>query len=64
MTYTNHETPGFPPIEPIDAPPEMARFMSAMRRLQDIVVSTAPDGALWPFFFFFDWHFGLTSSPD
>ena len=37
--------------------------MSAMRRLQDIVVSTAPDGALWPFFFF-DWHFGLTSSPD
>jgi hypothetical protein len=62
VTDTNHETRGFPPIEPIDAPPEMARFMSAMRRLQDIVVSTAPDGALWPFFF--DWHFGLTSSPD
>ena len=65
MTDTNHETRGFPPIEPIDAPPEMARFMSAMRRLQDIVVSTAPDGALMagsssPF----DWHFGLTSSPD
>ena len=44
---TDHETRGFPPIEPIDAPPEMARFMAAMRRLQDIAVSTAPDGALW-----------------
>ena len=59
MTDTNHETRGFPPIEPIDAPREMARFMSAMRRLQDIVVSTAPDGALWSFFFFF-----FASSPD
>ena len=47
VTDTSHETRGFPPIEPIDAPPEMARFMSAMRRLQDIVVSTAPDGELW-----------------
>ena len=47
MTDTDHETRGFPPIEPIDAPPEMARFMAAMRRLQDIAVSTAPDGALW-----------------
>ena len=47
VTDTNHETRGFPPIEPIDAPREMARFMSAMRRLQDIVVSTAPHGALW-----------------
>ena len=25
----------------------MARFMTAMRRLQDIAVSTAPDGELW-----------------
>ena len=47
MTDTSHETRGFPPIEPIDAPPEMARFMTAMRRLQDITVSTAPDGDLW-----------------
>ena len=47
VTDTSHETRGFPPIEPIDAPPEMARFMSAMRRLQDIAVSTAPDGELW-----------------
>ena len=47
MTETSHETRGFPPIEPIDAPPEMARFMTAMRRLQDIAVSTAPDGDLW-----------------
>ena len=47
MTDIDNETRGFPPIEPIDAPPEMARFMTAMRRLQDIAVSTAPDGALW-----------------
>ena len=47
MTDTSHETRGFPPIEPIEAPPEMARFMTAMRRLQDIAVSTAPDGAVW-----------------
>jgi len=47
VTDTDHETRGFPPIEPIDAPPEMARFMTAMRRLQDIVVSSAPDGDLW-----------------
>ena len=44
MTDTNHETRGFPKIEPLDAPPEMARFMTAMRRLQDIAVSTAPGG--------------------
>lgn len=47
VTDTSHETRGFPPIEPIDASPEMARFMTAMRRLQDIAVSTAPDGELW-----------------
>jgi hypothetical protein len=47
VTDTNHETRRFPPIEPIDAPSEMARFMAAMRRLQDIVVSTAPEGELW-----------------
>ena len=29
---TDHETRGFPPIKPIDAPPEMARFMAAMRQ--------------------------------
>ena len=31
----------------IDAGPELGRFMTAMRRLQDIVVSTNPDDALW-----------------
>jgi acyl-coenzyme A thioesterase PaaI-like protein len=31
----------------VDAPPELDRFMAAMRRLQDIAVSTDPDGALW-----------------
>lgn len=47
MTDTEPETRGFPRIEPIEAPPEMASFMAAMRRLQDIAVSTAPDGDLW-----------------
>jgi hypothetical protein len=32
MTDTSREIRGFPPIEPIDAPPEMARFMTAARR--------------------------------
>jgi hypothetical protein len=44
VTETGHETRGFPPIAPIEAPPETARFMTAMRRPQDIVVSTDPNG--------------------
>ena len=47
MTDTQPETRGFPEIQPVDAPPELDRFMTAMRRLQDIAVSTDPDGALW-----------------
>lgn len=37
----------FARIQPTIAPPEMARFMTAMRRLQDISVSTNPDPAVW-----------------
>jgi len=47
VTDTQPETRGFPPITHVDAPPELDRFMAAMRRLQDIAVSTDPDGALW-----------------
>ena len=51
MTETDSQTPAestaFPEIKPVDAGPELARFMTAMRRLQDIVVSTNPDGAVW-----------------
>jgi acyl-coenzyme A thioesterase PaaI-like protein len=37
----------FARIKPTTAPPEMGRFMTAMRRLQDIAVSTDPDAMLW-----------------
>jgi acyl-coenzyme A thioesterase PaaI-like protein len=37
----------FARVEPVEAPPEMARFMTAMRRLQDIAVSSNPDPARW-----------------
>ena len=47
MTDTENEIREFARVEPVDAPPEMARFMAAMRRLQDIAVSTDPDAALW-----------------
>jgi acyl-coenzyme A thioesterase PaaI-like protein len=39
---------GFPLMEPLqDAPPELTRFATAMRRLQDLTVSTNPDPSLW-----------------
>lgn len=39
---------GFPDIKPVAAPhPELGRFVAAMRRLQDLAVSTNPDGVLW-----------------
>lgn len=38
---------GFPELKPVDAPPELGRFVAAMRRLQDLTVSVNPDGALW-----------------
>lgn len=47
MTETYNGHPAVPEIKPVDAPAELARFMTAMRRLQDIVVSTNPDAALW-----------------
>jgi hypothetical protein len=40
VTETENESTAFPEIKPIDAGPELGRFMTAMRRLQDIVVST------------------------
>ncbi len=47
MTETENKGTAFPEIKPIDVGPELGRFMTAMRRLQDIVVSTNPDGTLW-----------------
>ena len=52
MSYTAEMAPeirgGFPPIKPIeDAPPELGRFAAAMRRLQDLTVSTNPDPSIW-----------------
>ncbi|OBI72642.1 PaaI family thioesterase [Mycobacterium asiaticum] len=39
---------GFPDIKPADAPhPELGEFVAALRRLQDLTVSTNPDPALW-----------------
>jgi acyl-coenzyme A thioesterase PaaI-like protein len=47
VTDTQPETRGFPEIKPVHAPLVLERFMTAVRRLQDISVSTNPDGALW-----------------
>jgi acyl-coenzyme A thioesterase PaaI-like protein len=39
---------GFPQIKPVQhAPPELGRFVAAMRRLQDLTVSTKPDPSMW-----------------
>ncbi len=39
---------GFPEIRPADdAPPELGRFVAAMRHLQDLTVSTNPDWSMW-----------------
>ena len=39
---------GFPEVRPVDdAPEELGRFVQALRRLQDLTVSTNPGGALW-----------------
>jgi len=39
---------GFPEVRPVeDAPPELGRFVAALHRLQDLTVSTRPDGELW-----------------
>ena len=40
---------GFPEVRPVeDAPPELGRFAAAMRRLQDLTVSTNPDSHCGP----------------
>lgn len=41
------DTRGFPEIKPVAAPPELDRFAAAVRHLQDLAVSTSPDGATW-----------------
>jgi acyl-coenzyme A thioesterase PaaI-like protein len=39
---------GFPDVSPVeDAPEELGRFVTALRRLQDLTVSTNPGGPLW-----------------
>ena len=39
---------GFPDVRPVeDAPLELGRYIAALRRLQDLTVSTNPGGALW-----------------
>ncbi|BBZ01055.1 thioesterase [Mycolicibacterium chitae] len=38
---------GFPVFEPADPGPGFARFLTAMRRLQDLAVSTNPDPDTW-----------------
>jgi hypothetical protein len=49
MTDTAPEVRGgFPEVRPVeDAPPELGRFVAALHRLQDLTVSTRPDGELW-----------------
>ena len=49
MTETAPEVRGgFPEVRPVeDAPEELGQFVAAMRRLQDLTVSTRPDSAMW-----------------
>ena len=41
------DTRGFPELKPVEPPPELERFAAAVRRLQDLAVSTNPDGETW-----------------
>ena len=47
MTDTENDIREFARVTTVEATPELARFMTAMRRLQDIAVSTNPDQAGW-----------------
>ncbi|WP_238888299.1 PaaI family thioesterase [Mycobacterium sp. IDR2000157661] len=47
MTDTENHIREFARVKPTTAGPEMGRFMAAMRRLQDIAVSSDPDASLW-----------------
>jgi acyl-coenzyme A thioesterase PaaI-like protein len=39
---------GFPQVTPLDeAPADLGRFVAALRRLQDLTVSTRPDDSTW-----------------
>lgn len=38
---------GFPDVRPLEAPPGLARYAGAVRRLQDLTVSSKPDAATW-----------------
>jgi acyl-coenzyme A thioesterase PaaI-like protein len=38
---------GFPELRPVEAPDDLGRFVAAMRRLQDLAVSTSPEDATW-----------------
>lgn len=38
---------GFPDFEVTDAEPGFSRYLTAMRRLQDLAVSAAPDDSVW-----------------
>lgn len=47
MTDTEEHIREFARIKPTVAGPELTRFLTAMRRLQDIVVSTNPEPSVW-----------------
>jgi acyl-coenzyme A thioesterase PaaI-like protein len=47
VTDTDDDIREFARVTPVDATPELARFMTAMRRLQDIAVSTSPTETVW-----------------
>jgi len=48
MTDTvGHSRGPFKALTPIEVPPEMDRFVTAMRRLQDLAVSADPNDAVW-----------------
>jgi acyl-coenzyme A thioesterase PaaI-like protein len=38
---------GFPDVRPLDAPPGLEGYATALRRLQDLTVSSRPDEAAW-----------------
>jgi acyl-coenzyme A thioesterase PaaI-like protein len=38
---------GFPEVKPVEAPDDLGRFVAAIRRLQDLAVSTKPDDTTW-----------------
>jgi hypothetical protein len=47
VTDTEDGIREFARVTPAEVTPELARFMAAMRRLQDIAVSTSPDETVW-----------------